>query len=52
MAQLVEFFNNNGAMVFGILFAISEALSFIPAVKSNGIFQMIYNFLKEKVGKK
>lgn len=52
MAQVMEFFSNNGAVIFGILLAISEALSLIPAVKSNGIFQMIYNFLKEKVAKK
>ena len=26
--------------------AISEALSLIPAVKSNGIFQLIFNLLR------
>jgi hypothetical protein len=26
--------------------AISEALSLIPSIKSNGIFQLIYNTLK------
>lgn len=33
-------------VIFSCLFAISEALSVIPAVKANGIFQMIYNILK------
>ena len=28
------------------LLAISEALSMIPSVKANGIFQAIYNILK------
>jgi hypothetical protein len=31
--------------------AISEALSLIPAIKSNGIFQLIYNLLKSLAGK-
>ena len=33
-------------IVLATFFAISEALSLIPGVKSNGIFQMIYLFLK------
>lgn len=32
--------------VLAALLAISEALSLIPGIKSNGIFQMIYLFLK------
>ena len=35
----------NGALYFGVLFAISEALSLIPAIKANGVFQAIYNGL-------
>jgi len=31
--------------------AISEVLSLIPAIKSNGIFQLIYNMLKALAGK-
>jgi len=34
------------------LLAISEALSYIPAVKSNGVFQVITAMLKKLVGKK
>lgn len=34
------------------LLAVSEALSLIPAVKSNGIFQLIVNLLKAVGGKK
>lgn len=33
------------AIIFGVLFGISEALSLIPQVKSNGVFQMIFNIL-------
>jgi len=33
------------------LLAISEGLSLIPAVKSNGIFQLVYNLLKKVAGK-
>lgn len=32
--------------VFAGLFALSEVLSFIPKVKSNGAFQMLYNVLR------
>lgn len=37
---------NTLAIIFGVLFGISEALSMIPALKSNGIFQMVLNILK------
>jgi hypothetical protein len=39
------------AIVVGALFAVSEALSLIPAVKSNGVFQFIFNLLKILAGK-
>lgn len=32
-------------VVFGVLWGISEALSFIPGIKANGIFQAIFNTL-------
>ena len=31
--------------------AVSEALSMIPGLKSNGIFQLVYNILKFIAGK-
>lgn len=34
------------AIVFGSLFAVSEVLASIPALKANSIFQIIYNVLK------
>lgn len=33
-------------MVIAVLGGISEALSLIPGIKANGIFQLIYNALK------
>lgn len=38
-------------IIAGALFAISEALALIPAVKSNSIFQFIYNALKKLLKK-
>lgn len=33
-------------IILAALFAISEALSLVPAIKSNGVFLLIYNLLK------
>ena len=33
-------------IILGALLAMSEALSLIPTVKSNGIFQAIFNVIK------
>lgn len=38
--------------VLGALLAISEALSFIPAIKANGIFQLVVNIAKKLAGVK
>jgi len=37
---------NTIMIVLSTLLAISEALSMIPTVKSNGIFQVVFNILK------
>jgi len=39
------------AIVVTALFAVSEALSLIPKVKSNGIFQLIANIIRKVVKK-
>lgn len=44
--------NANWTLIFAVAFGVSEALSLIPAFKSNGIFQAVANvlkFLKEKI---
>lgn len=30
-----------------LLLAVSELLSFMPQVKSNGVFQLVYSFIKK-----
>lgn len=42
---------SNMTVILGVLFGVSEALSFIPGVAANGVFQAIYNFLKGKQAK-
>lgn len=37
-------------IILSAALAISEALSLIPGIKSNGIFQLIYNMLKILAG--
>jgi hypothetical protein len=44
--------SNTISLILGALLAISEALSLIPAVKANGIFQAIVNILGAIGGKK
>jgi len=40
------------AAILGVLLAISEALDFIPALKSNSIVRLIKSALKSLLGKK
>lgn len=39
---------DNWGIIAAALLSVSEALSLIPAVKSNGIFQLLVNLLKKK----
>jgi hypothetical protein len=43
--------NHTIAVILGALFAVSEALALIPAVKSNSIFQLIASAIKKIAGK-
>lgn len=38
-------------IIAGALFAVSEALALIPSVKSNSVFQLVYNLLKKVTGR-
>lgn len=38
-------------LVFGVLFGLSETLALIPGVKSNSVFQLVFNILKKLAGK-
>lgn len=41
----------NKAVVFGFLFALSEVLALIPALKANSIFEMAVGVIKKLAGK-
>lgn len=43
---LINWILANKAVLLGALFALSEALAFIPGIKANSVFQAIFNFLK------
>lgn len=46
----MEFIIAHKTEILGVLWGLSEALSFIPQVKANGIFQMIFEALKKAKG--
>lgn len=46
--SLVAYFTSHQALIFGVLFGLSEALAAVPAIKANSVFGMMYNFLKSK----
>lgn len=41
----------NKAIVFGLLFAISEVLALVPSIKSNSVFTLVVNVLKKVMNK-
>lgn len=43
---------NKLLLVLAVLGGISEALSLIPSIKANGVFQLVSNALKALLGKK
>jgi len=43
--------NQTITLIVAALFAVSEALALIPAVKSNGVFHLIFNVIKTLAGK-
>ena len=44
---MLEFITEKLPIILGIALCLSEALSFIPKIKANGIFQMISNGIKK-----
>lgn len=42
----MQFVQEHGALIFGVLWAMSELLAAIPGVQSNSIFQLVMNVLK------
>jgi hypothetical protein len=45
---MINLITENWGIIAGALVAVSEALSLIPSIKSNGIIQLILNTLKKK----
>jgi len=43
--------SHGAAIVFATLWAMSEALSYIPWLKENGVFQVVRSFLRALVRK-
>lgn len=43
---VIVFFAENKALIFAALFAMSEVLAEVPSIKSNSVFQLVYNVLK------
>lgn len=47
----MEWLQANAGLVFGLLFSISEFLALVPVIKSNSIFQLVFNWIKGMAGK-
>ena len=47
----MELTTETWAVIATAALAVSEALSLIPKVKSNGVFQLVINILKNITGK-
>jgi hypothetical protein len=41
----------NKLAIVSFLFALSELLALVPSVKSNSVFQLVFNMLKKVAGK-
>ena len=48
---MIDFIVDNWGAIATALFAISEVIANIPAVKANSLFQMLYGLLKKIVNK-
>lgn len=45
----MEFIMANKVLILSVLFGLSELLALIPGIKSNSVFQLIFNMLKSAV---
>lgn len=48
MGNLITWVQTHEALVFGVLFGLSEALAYIPAIKANSVFQLVYGWLQKE----
>lgn len=47
----MDFIIDNWGLIATALFAVSEVIANIPAVKANSLFQMLYGLLKKVANK-
>lgn len=45
MSALLALIVANKAAILGVLFGLSEGLAYIPSVKANSVFQLIFGWL-------
>ena len=48
---MIQFIIDHKEIILGILFGISELLSFVPSIKANGVFQFIFDLLNKAIKK-
>ncbi len=46
--KMIEWIVANKVVILGCALALSEGLSLFPAVKANGIFQLIFGWIKSE----
>lgn len=46
----MQFIIANKAVILGALLGVSEVLALIPGIKSNSVFQLVFNFLVKLKG--
>lgn len=44
---MLQFVQANAVLILSILLGLSETLALIPAIKSNSVFQLVYEFIKK-----
>lgn len=47
MQAVIDFLIANKLVIVTFLFFVSEALSLIPSISANGVFQMIFGWVKK-----
>lgn len=45
--QLVTWAQSHWTLILSVLFGFSETLSLIPAIKANGVFQLLFGILSK-----
>lgn len=51
MESIITLLSPHVTVIVAALFAVSEALSLIPTVKANGVFQLAFGLIRKIAGK-